>query len=208
MGGAACPTLDFDPPYDADPALVALRWPARDALVFTDHRHTLDAVAGWPRFRNLFAWDGQTSWYVRGQPLARAKFCLWFGDSDYDEDGSHYGEPGEAHEATNPRGSYRYRPDPRGKHLATVFVAPATRQFAGHPHAKPVDWVRCLLANCTRGDVFSPFAGSGTGLIAAEQLGRRWVGVELDAGHCDVIVERWQAFTGGRAVRLPAGAGA
>jgi DNA modification methylase len=82
-----------------------------------------------------------------------------------------------------------------------VFSAPATRQHDGHPHAKPADWVRCLLANCTRGAIFSPFAGSGTSLIAAELLGRRWAGVEIDPGYCDVIVERWQEFTGGRAIR-------
>lgn len=203
-----CETLVFDPPFDADPALIALRWPCRDALVFTDHRHTLDAVDHWGKpFRNLFAWDGQTSWYVKGQPLARGKFCLWFGESDYDEDGAHYGESGEAHEVSNPRGTYRYRPDARGKHLATIFSAPATRQHQGHAHAKPVDWMRCLLANCTRGMIGDPFAGSGTSLIAAELLGRRWVGSEIDPATCEVICRRWGEFTGGQAVRVPAGSG-
>lgn len=204
----SCAALVFDPPFDADPALIALRWPCRDVLVFTDHRHTLDAVDRWGQpFRNLFAWDGQTSWYVKGQPLARGKFCLWFGASEYDADGAHYGEPGIAHEVSNPRGKYDYRPDPRGKHLATIFSAPATRQHEGHAHAKPVDWVRCLLANCTRGDIGDPFAGSGTSLIAAELLGRRWVGNEIDPATCDVIVRRWEEFTGDRATRVPAGAG-
>lgn len=202
VGGASCTAIDFDPPYDADSAIVALRWTADDVLVFTDHRHTLDAVTGWPPFRNVFAWDGLSSWYVQGQPLARGKFCLWFGESDYDENGSHYGiVEGEARDVSNPRGTYRYHPDPRGKHLATIFASPATRQFDGHPHAKPVDWVRCLLANCTHGDIFSPFAGSGTSLIAAEQIERRWVGIEISPAYCDVIVQRWEAFTGGTATR-------
>lgn len=46
-----------------------------------------------------------------------------------------------------------------------------------------------------------PFAGSGTTLIAAEQLGRRCFAVEIDAAYCDVIVARWEALTGEKAVR-------
>jgi DNA modification methylase len=43
--------------------------------------------------------------------------------------------------------------------------------------------------------VYDPFLGSGTTLIAAELTGRVCYGVELDPKYCDVIVQRWQAFT-------------
>jgi DNA modification methylase len=49
--------------------------------------------------------------------------------------------------------------------------------------------------------VLDPFCGSGTTLIAAEQLGRTCAAVELDPAYCDVIVERWQNATGETAVR-------
>lgn len=184
----------FDPPYDAEAVLLGVRYQAQDALVFTDHRHLLDCVDGWGHFRCLFGWDGVTSWYVPGWPLARGKFCLWFGEGKYDQDGAHYGEPGEEHTVTNTRGSYRYRPDPRGKHLATIFQSPLTREFDGHPHAKPVDWLRLLIGNCTGGIVLDLFAGSGAALIAAEQLGRVWLGMELEPATVAVILERAADF--------------
>jgi len=48
--------------------------------------------------------------------------------------------------------------------------------------------------------VFDPFMGSGSTLIAAEKTGRCGRGKEISAIYCDVIVRRWQAFTGRQAV--------
>ena len=45
-------------------------------------------------------------------------------------------------------------------------------------------------------DVYDPFLGSGTTLIAAEQLNRRCYGMEISPSYCDVIVKRWEIFTG------------
>lgn len=54
--------------------------------------------------------------------------------------------------------------------------------------------------NCGAGDaVFDPFLGSGTTLIAAEQLDRRCLGIELEPRYCDIIVQRWEALTGKKA---------
>lgn len=51
-----------------------------------------------------------------------------------------------------------------------------------------------------RGDlVLDPFLGSGTAVIACEQTGRICAGMELDPKYVDVIVRRWEAFTGGEA---------
>ena len=50
------------------------------------------------------------------------------------------------------------------------------------------------------------FGGSGSTLIAAEQPGRKAFLMELDPPYCDVIVERWENFTGKKAQREPAGA--
>lgn len=69
----------------------------------------------------------------------------------------------------------------------------------GHGTQKPVELMaRPIRNHGSSGDtVYDPFLGSGTTLIAAEQLERRCVGLELDPGYCDVIVERWKALTGG-----------
>jgi DNA modification methylase len=50
--------------------------------------------------------------------------------------------------------------------------------------------------------VLDPFGGSGTTLIAAEQTGRHARLMELDPRYCDVIVRRWEQFTGKQAQRI------
>jgi DNA modification methylase len=71
-----------------------------------------------------------------------------------------------------------------------------------HPTMKPVELVERAIRNSSRpGDVvLDPFAGSGTTLIAAEKSGRRACLMELDPKFADVIVRRWEEYTGGKAV--------
>jgi site-specific DNA-methyltransferase (adenine-specific) len=67
-----------------------------------------------------------------------------------------------------------------------------------HPTMKPVDLIEYQILNNTKGAdiVLDVFAGSGSTLIAAEKTGRNARLVELDPKYCDVIVKRWQDFTG------------
>lgn len=67
-----------------------------------------------------------------------------------------------------------------------------------HPTMKPVLLFARLIRNSSqRGEtVLDIFAGSGTTAIACEQMGRKARMVELSEGYCDVIIERWQNFTG------------
>lgn len=78
---------------------------------------------------------------------------------------------------------------------------------ADHPTMKPVSLVQRMVENSSEPGavVLDIFAGSGSTLIACETAGRRGRGVELDPKFCDVIVRRWQEFTG-REARL-AGSG-
>jgi len=71
-----------------------------------------------------------------------------------------------------------------------------------HGTQKPVECMRRPIGNnSARGDtVYEPFAGSGTTIIAAETTGRVCLALEIDPRYCDVIVERWQGFTGQEAV--------
>jgi DNA modification methylase len=71
-----------------------------------------------------------------------------------------------------------------------------------HPTMKPVALVERAIRNSskTRDIVLDPFGGSGSTLIACEKTGRQARLVELDPKYCDVIVQRWQEFTGGTAI--------
>lgn len=76
-----------------------------------------------------------------------------------------------------------------------------------HPTTKPIPLIgRCVANSSRRGDiVLDGFAGSGSTLIACEQLGRKCRAVELDPAYCDVIVARWEKLTEQTAVRVPPG---
>jgi site-specific DNA-methyltransferase (adenine-specific) len=72
-----------------------------------------------------------------------------------------------------------------------------------HPTMKPVGLFAYQMANSTapQGICYDPFLGSGTTLIAAEQLGRKCYGMEISPAYCDVIVKRWENLTGKKAKR-------
>jgi DNA modification methylase len=72
-----------------------------------------------------------------------------------------------------------------------------------HPTMKPVELVERALRNSSRPGavVLDPFGGSGTTLIAAEKSGRVARVMELDPKYADVIVRRWEDFTGKKAIR-------
>ncbi|MHC4610272.1 MAG: DNA-methyltransferase [Planctomycetota bacterium] len=79
-------------------------------------------------------------------------------------------------------------------HIPTVGPG----QRTDHPTSKPVEVFAIPMRQHThRGDVcYEPFCGSGSQLIAAEQLGRRCYALEISPHYCDVIVRRWIHFVG------------
>ena len=71
-----------------------------------------------------------------------------------------------------------------------------------HPTMKPVELMEYQILNNTKGSdiVLDLFGGSGSTMIAAEKIGRKANLMELDPKYCDVIVKRWEDFTGKKAV--------
>lgn len=80
----------------------------------------------------------------------------------------------------------------------------AAREDGGHTHGtqKPVECMARPMRNHLAPEVFEPFSGSGTTIIAAETLGRRCYAIELDPSYVQVAIDRWEAFTGQKAVAI------
>jgi len=98
------------------------------------------------------------------------------------------------------------------RNQSTVWRAPSPKMIMGgsdeekqdHPAQKPVLLSEIPIRNHLRAGevVYDPFLGSGTTLVAAETLGRRCYGMEIEPRYCQVVIERWQGLTGRQAVRL------
>jgi len=219
MAGEAAACLWTDPPYGVgyegktrqrlrlrndDPARSdeVIREAFRAAPLASAAPFYVAAPAG-PRSAAFAAAIAATGWRLH-QELVWVKGTIVLGHSDY-----HYG-----HEPI----LYGYGPGPgrpgRGAHAGTrwygdnaqssVLEYPKPAANRAHPTAKPVALVAHCLRNSTRpGDlVYEPFAGSGSTLIAAEQLGRRCAALELDPRYAQLTIERWEAYTGRRAERV------
>jgi DNA modification methylase len=80
----------------------------------------------------------------------------------------------------------------------TLWQIDHRKSKTGHGTQKPVECMRRpIVNNSSPGQaVYEPFCGSGTTIIAGEMEGRHVYGMELDERYCDVIVRRWQDFTG------------
>ncbi len=86
------------------------------------------------------------------------------------------------------------------RHMWNGMIRKDKEERTIHPTQKPVS-VMAWCVEMTSGVVYDPFLGSGTTLIAAEQLGRKCYGMEISPAYCDVIVKRWETLTGKKATR-------
>jgi site-specific DNA-methyltransferase (adenine-specific) len=114
-------------------------------------------------------------------------FALGYYDYHWQQEPCFYGyTPGRRRKWRGPAGE------------TTVLDYDKPSRSEQHPTMKPVEMLERLLRNSSAKDsvVYDPFGGSGSTLIAAEQTGRSAVLVEIDPVFCDVIVDRWEAFTG------------
>lgn len=120
-------------------------------------------------------------------------FCLCRQDYQWKHESCLYGwKNGGAHNWFNDRAQ------------TTVIDMARPKVSREHPTMKPVPLFGYLMGNSTKEgwNVYDGFGGSGTTLIAAEQLNRNAFLMELDPHYCDVIIARWEKLTGEKAVKI------
>lgn len=90
----------------------------------------------------------------------------------------------------------------KGQYKTSIWNVDKPRESKLHPTMKPVELVENALLNSSKQGwiSFEPFCGSGTSLIAAEKTGRKCRAIELSEHYCDVIIRRWQDYTGREAI--------
>jgi DNA modification methylase len=159
-------------------------------FVFMDWRHLTElTTAGRDNdlmLKNLVVWSkdnaGMGSFY-----RSRHELCFVFKSGD------------ASHTNTFELGQHgRYRTNIWEYSGVNTFRNGRLDELAMHPTVKPVAMIADAIRDVTRRAeiVLDPFAGSGTTIIAAEKTGRQARAIEYDAGYCDVIVRRWQRYTG------------
>ena len=92
----------------------------------------------------------------------------------------------------------------KGKMKTSVWDFPKPHQSKLHPTMKPIELIAEALLNSSKENdlIIDLFGGSGSTLIACEQLKRKCRIMEIDAHYCDVIITRWETLTGKQAQRI------
>jgi DNA modification methylase len=211
LAGARPLLMVTDPPYGVayDPS-----WRARAGVNLNPYKLGLvanDDRADWTDAWRLFPGEVAYVWHaglkagIVGTSLEHAGFGLraqimWAKDRLALSRGDYHWQHEPCWYAVRD-GAAGHRTDDRTQ--STLWTIPA-RDDAGHGHGtqKPVECMRRPMQNHVASDVYDPFAGSGTTLIAAEQLGRRCLAMEIEPRYVQVAIDRWEAFTGQSAVNV------
>ena len=132
----------------------------------------------------------EAGWWLRSE-------VIWYKPNAYPE--SVRDRPTKAHETIfllSKGQNYRYDvgavQGPNARRLRTVWRLPTAPRKGDHPAIMPLDLARrCVRITSGEGSVvLDPYAGSGTTLLAAQELGRRWIGIELNPSYVDLIERR------------------
>jgi site-specific DNA-methyltransferase (adenine-specific) len=175
-----------------------------DEHEFTSLFNTLFEIIPFADYNTIYIWTGgQNAYKIRiameqskvmwGQDLIWIKNNLVLGRRNYHA----------KHEwcIFGWKGKHRFY-GPNNRSTVLEYDLPQSNQL--HPTMKPIPLVKQTITDGTQQDdiILDTFAGSGTSLIVSEQTKRKWRGIELSLWFCDVIIKRWEKYTGKEANKL------
>ena len=143
-------------------------------------------------------WGG--GWFYQTLPLG-GSWIIWDKYSDEQRTGLLDGRFGSAFETCWSKTSHKRE---LARVLVTTNYTARGDETRVHPTQKPVALAKWFLDRWGKDAkiIVDLFLGSGSTLIACEQLNKSCYGIELDPKYCDVIIERWERLTGLTATRL------
>ena len=97
---------------------------------------------------------------------------------------------GSSHEEIYLIGKWEKRATRRGSVITTESSPSELTTHIGHPTPKPVGLMEIIVAAAPPGVIADPFAGGGSTLVAARNLGRKAIGVELEERYCEIVARR------------------
>lgn len=215
LGGAVPHLMVTDPPYGVE---YDAEWRGKDGLngnggakgkVLNDDR------ADWREAWDLFPGDVCYVWHASiwahsvAESLIASDFAvrsqiIWNKNQIAIGRGNYHWKHEPAWYAVRHKKTAHWEGD---RKQSTVWDIDKPRKSeTGHSTQKPIECMRRPILNNSKAGqaVYDPFLGSGTTLIACEMEGRHCRGLELNPAYCDVIVKRWEDFTGLKAERIPA----
>ena len=167
----------------------------------------MDAVFGRRNFRNEIVWYYRGAGTPKKDLSRRHDILLRYASPGY----AFNPDPGRqpyadatverfSHYIGNVRGDRDYGEqalNPKGKHPDDVFtdiqpIAPSAKARTGYPTEKPLELLQRIIATSSpaKGIVFDPFCGCATTLVSADDLGRRWAGIDISPKAAELVVAR------------------
>ena len=165
-------------------------------------KQLLDAIFGRVGFRNEIVWHYKNASRGKRQWASAHDVILWYSKSDtwaFNRDDVLAPFESGMTKWRYTHGGQSGKPIPKGKTPDDVITLPSlnamSKERTGYPTQKPLvllEWI-IKASSCEDDLVFDPFCGCATTMVAAEKLGRQWIGCDIEPLARDLVVQRLQA---------------
>jgi len=196
LEGKSVDLLFYDPPYE-NPKLWDCYIDADKSLIISDARHIKDAMLIGNKYDYIyeFIWDTVMSWYLTNRPLCRHRSALLCQNTpDYNSNAMviNDGKKRKSAIANANFGEYTYQPlDDGDVRLTTVYKK--NRFEIPEKYGKPIEWIAPIIAGTGAKLILDLFGGSGSTLMACDQVGATCYIVEIDPIKCQHISDRYNS---------------